>query len=444
MKGPRERTGYRCGACGAEHLRWQGRCERCGEWSTVEEVRGAAASPGPSGPGPVPLPEVAGDAALRLPTGIGELDRVLGGGFVAGSVTLLAGDPGVGKSTLLLLAAAGLARAGRTTLYVSGEESPAQAALRARRLGVASPRILLLAETEVGEVLAHAERLRPALLAVDSIQTLRAGGAPSTLRECAEEVTRFAKRTGTAAVLVGHVTKGGDVAGPMALAHLVDAVLDFAGDRYQALRILRARKNRFGSAEETGLFTMRPDGLAEAADGPAARPDRDGAGAPGCAVVPALVGTRVLLVEVQALCVPTPQPPLRRRVAGLDPRRAEILLAALERWADLPLGKHDVFLSVAGGVAVEEPGADLATALAVASVLSGAGPPADTVAFGEIGLRGEVRPVPRARIRLAEAARLGYRRALAPPGTETAPGIETVPVADLAAALARLSPRRPP
>jgi DNA repair protein RadA/Sms len=434
----KDRTIFRCTACGAEFARWRGRCDQCGEWSTVEESPGRRAPAAAAGPGPVPLPEVCVGDCLRFPTGLSEFDRVLGGGLVAGSVVLVAGDPGVGKSTLLLCAAAGLARSGRPVLYVTGEESPAQTRLRAERLGIEDARIHLLPETEVEAILAHAGSLRPVAVIVDSVQTLRRGdsgaGSPSQVRDGAAELTVFAKRTGTAMLLVGHVTKTGDVAGPMTLAHLVDAVLSLEGDRYQSLRALRALKNRFGSAEEVGLFEMRGDGLRDASEG-LPPPPRDGAREPGSVLVPVAEGSRILLLEAQALTVGGCSEP-RRRSTGLDPRRIEMLAAVLAQKTGLDLRGQDIWASLAGGLRVEEPGTDLAVALAVASSLRNRPVPPDLAAFGEVGLLGEVRAVARGRARLAEAARFGVTRVLVPPGTEAPEGVGARPVRNLAEALA--------
>ncbi|MCU0727987.1 MAG: DNA repair protein RadA [Planctomycetes bacterium] len=434
----KDRTIFCCTACGAEFARWRGRCDQCGEWSTVEESPGRRAPAPAAGPGPVPLPEVCVGDCLRFTTGLSELDRVLGGGLVAGSVVLVAGDPGVGKSTLLLCAAAGLARSGRPVLYVTGEESPAQTRLRAERLGIEDARIHLLPETEVEAILAHAGSLRPVAVIVDSVQTLRRGasgaGSPSQVRDGAAELTVFAKRTGTAMLLVGHVTKTGDVAGPMTLAHLVDAVLSLEGDRYQSLRALRALKNRFGSAEEVGLFEMCGDGLCDAAEG-LPPPPRDGAREPGSVLVPVAEGSRILLLEAQALTVAGCSEP-RRRSTGLDPRRIEMLAAVLAQKAGLDLRGQDIWASLAGGLRVDEPGTDLAVALAVASSLRNRPVPPDLAAFGEVGLLGEVRSGARGRARLAEAARFGVTRVLVPPGTEAPEGVGARPVRNLAEALA--------
>jgi DNA repair protein RadA/Sms len=387
-------------------------------------------------------------ASTRRATGIGELDRVLGGGVVAGSAVLVAGDPGIGKSTLLLQAAGGLAEAGERVLYVSGEESPGQVRIRADRLGLsggaAAERVLLLAETDLAAILERARAATPALLIVDSIQTVRraevssSAGSVAQVRESAAALTSFAKATGIPVVLIGHVTKSGEIAGPRVLAHVVDAVISFEGDRYHACRVLRAVKNRFGTTDEIGLFEMRERGLAEVTSPSGLLLSAGGSG-PGSSVVPAVEGTRVLLVEIQALCSKSPPDyPPRRRATGIDPGRLDMLLAVLAKKARLPFGGEDVFVNVVGGVKVLEPATDLAVALALASGLTGRALPADTVAFGEVGLKGEVRPAPRDRARLAEAKKLGFRRALVPPGTEAPEGLRTKEVGSLVAALAEL------
>jgi len=451
------RSSFVCGACGTVHARWQGKCDGCGEWSTVCEeaaVRVVSRSRPGRAAGPIPLTEVPTTGAPRRETGLAEFDRVLGGGLVAGSAVLVAGDPGIGKSTLLLQAAAGLAAGGSAagssaagggrTLYVSGEESPAQTRLRAERLGIASPEIHLLAETDLDTIRDAAWAMKPELLVLDSIQTAHraevssAPGSPAQVRDCAAELTKFAKATGIPVVMIGHVTKTGDIAGPRVLAHVVDTVLSFEGDRYHAYRVLRAVKNRFGTTDEVGIFEMRAEGLVEVGS-PSGLLLQNGASAgPGSVVVPAAEGTRILLVEVQALASPAPQPPSRRRVTGLDPRRMDLLLAVLERKGGLQIGGQDVFVNAVGGVRVDEPGTDLAAALAVASSFTERPLPEDCVAFGEVGLKGEVRPVPRARARLAEAVKLGFRKALVPPGTDAPRGIEAVEVKTVGEALERL------
>ena len=389
----------------------------------------------------MPLCEVEVTSRPRLATGISEFDRVLGGGLVAGSAVLVAGDPGIGKSTLLLQASGSLAGAGRTVLYASGEESPSQTRMRAERLGIETPDIHLLAETCLVPLLSAARALRPDLLVVDSIQTIyrddvsSAPGSVTQVRDCAGELTLFAKSTGIPVVLIGHVTKSGDIAGPRVLSHVVDAVLSFEGDRYHTYRVLRAVKNRFGATEEVGLFEMSSGGLREVENPAGLLLGHEGADEPGSVVVPAVEGTRILLVEIQALATVSACTPARRRAAGLDSRRLDLLLAVLAKICGMPVGGQDIFLNAVGGVRVDEPGADLAALLSVASSFANRPFPKNTVAFGEIGLKGEIRPVSRSRARLKEAARLGFERALVPPGTDIPPGIEAVTVRGIADAL---------
>jgi DNA repair protein RadA/Sms len=452
MMKTKERVIYRCRECGAEHHRWQGRCDDCGEWSSLEEeasaatgARSLARPQAAERTGAIPLNEVVSPRRPRLVTGLGEFDRVLGGGLVAGSAVLVAGDPGIGKSTLLLQASGGLAAAGHTVLYASGEESPSQTRLRAARLGIDSPHILLLAETELEPLLQAARERQPDLLVVDSIQTLHRNGVPSApgsvtqVRECAGELTIFAKETGIPVVLIGHVTKTGDIAGPRLLSHVVDAVLSFEGDRYHTYRVIRAVKNRFGATEEIGLFEMQQEGLEEVANPAGLLPGQDEPAEPGSVVVPAVEGTRVLLVEIQALASRALEgAPPRRRATGLPGGRLDLLLAVLAKKGGGKVGGQDIFVNAVGGVRVSEPGADLAVLLAVASSVRDKPFPRATVAFGEVGLRGEIRPVSRGRARLAEAARLGFGRALVPPGTDAPPGIAAVEVRTVREALSWL------
>jgi len=455
-----ERTLFFCQECGSEQAKWHGRCPDCQEWGTLVEAPREAATakssgrPG-SGAAPILLSEVDPGECARRSTGIAELDRVLGGGIVAGSAVLVAGDPGIGKSTLLLQAAGGVASGGNgtgggTVLYVSGEESPGQIRLRADRLGtdrlgVEAGQVLLLGETDLGAILGHAEKIRPDLLIVDSIQTVyraevtSSAGSVTQVRESAAALTAFAKSTGIPVVLIGHVTKSGEIAGPRVLTHVVDAVLSFEGDRYHACRVLRAVKNRFGTTDEIGLFEMREAGLAEVKS-PAGLLLGAGAPGPGSVVVPAVEGTRVLLVEIQALCSPAPDGiPPRRRATGVDPGRVDLLLAVLAKRAGVGFARDDVFVNVVGGVKVLEPATDLAVALALVSGQTGLALPEGTVAFGEIGLKGEVRPATRDRARLAEAVKLGFDRALVPPGTNVPDGIRGEEVNDLRSALRRLT-----
>jgi len=428
---PRAKSVYVCTECGAQQPRWLGRCPGCGAWqSLVEEAVGPApaptgdlleALPKRSGDGhPIALREVSGDAAPRAVTGIEELDRVLGGGLVPGSVTLIGGEPGIGKSTLCLqLALAVEARGGRV-LYVTGEESLEQVRLHAGRLGAIGDGLLALSETRV-EALAKPWRdSDPALVLVDSIQTLRtervesAPGSVAQVRECAALLASTAKTHGTALVLVGHVTKEGTLAGPRVLEHLVDVVLEFEGERGHPFRVLRARKNRYGSTQEVGVFTMGAQGLEPVANPSELFLAERHAGAPGSCIVPVLEGSRPMLLEVQALVAPAGYGTARRTSLGFDDARVALLLAVLDRRSDVDLLSRDVYVNVAGGVRVSEPAADLAVALAIASSRLDVPLPPDVAACGEIGLGGEIRRVGRLEDRLREAARLGYGRVLVP------------------------------
>jgi DNA repair protein RadA/Sms len=439
-------TKHVCQACGASFAKWIGRCTECGAWNTVSEevVRDKPRGAGPAARA-VPLAEVSVDEFARVPTGIGELDRILGGGVVLGGVTLVGGDPGIGKSTLLLQALAGLASRKLRCLYVSGEESAGQTAARARRLGAHNDdhHLLVLADTQLESVEAAIEEHKPRAVVVDSIQTIRcaglesAAGTVSQLREVTSRIIDVAKKNGIAVMLVGHVTKDGVLAGPKVLEHLVDTVLAFEGERTHALRTLRVQKNRFGSATEVGVFEMRAEGL-RAVPNPSAlflaeRPRN----APGSVIAATAEGARALLVEVQALVGATLTPSPRRTCTGVDSSRVAMLITVLERRAGQQMVGYDVFMNVAGGVRVEEPAIDLPAALALASSFRGRPIPEDIVAFGEIGLAGEVRNASRARARLAEAAAMGFKRAILPRiGKEEIPdGIEVVMVRTLAEAL---------
>ncbi len=442
---------HACQECGADHPKWSGQCSACGAWnSLVEELVGTApgADVATTATGPAAELELLQDVDALLaqprPTGIGELDRVLGGGIVAGSVTLLGGEPGIGKSTLLLQL---LARWPGTTLYVSAEESPQQVRLRADRLGIPMPRsadggLWLAAETALPGVVDAIDRVRPSLVVVDSIQTIldptvaSSAGSVGQVRECAQRLVAEAKRRGVAVVLVGHVTKDGSLAGPRVLEHVVDTVLSFEGERHHALRLLRAVKHRFGATEELGLFEMTGSGLAGVPDPSKLFLADRRESVPGSVVVPAMEGRRPLLVEVQALTVPIPPgTPGRRNAQGLDGGRLALLLAVLERHARLPAGRDDVYASTVGGVRLVDPGVDLGVALAVASASRAVAIPPDAVVMGELGLGGEVRQVPHARRRLAEAARIGFRRAIVPGSSPDAEGIELVRVGTILDAL---------
>ncbi len=414
---------FTCGECGATTGRWLGRCPGCGAFGTlVEELHGRDSRPGGSAARtPQRLGDVRVDEAARFSTGVAELDRVLGGGLVPASLVLLGGEPGVGKSTLLLTALGAVARSGRTALLVTGEESVGQVRLRAERLGGADD-VSILAETELDAVCATLERDAPAVCVIDSVQTLYAselGSAPGSVaqvREAAARLLRVAKGSGVATILVGHVTKDGSVAGPRVLEHLVDCVLQFEGDRHHAHRILRSAKNRFGSTNELGVFEMTAAGLVGVPD-PSALFGSTQAGEVGAAVAVALEGTRPIMLEIQALVSRTDLAMPRRVATGVDPKRLAMIVAVLGRHAGVLLGSADVFVNVAGGVRIDEPGADLAIALAIASAARGA-PAADGLAaFGEIGLTGRLRVAAQAERRLEECAKLGVAVALAPEGT---------------------------
>ena len=423
------RSTFACSACGQQTPKWHGRCPGCGEWNTiVEEVRAPARPGGGSRRGgralrPVPLGEVEATAVARFSTGIGELDRVLGGGLVPGSLVLIGGSPGIGKSTLTTAALGNLAAAGRKALYVSGEESATQVRLRAERLGAAALGVPIVAETDLESVLATLAAERPEVCVVDSVQVLYdpdLSGSPGSVgqvREVAGRLMRLAKSQNTAVVLVGHVTKEGSLAGPRVLEHLVDCVLSFEGERERTYRTLRALKNRFGSTSEAGVFEMRAHGLVEVEDA-SARFVSEATHAPGSVVLCAMEGSRPLLVEVQALVAPSELQPPRRVANGVDRNRLALVLAVLARHGGVSLGTSDVFVSVAGGVRVGEPGADLAVALALASAAKGIelGAERPLAAFGELGLTGELREVPHADRRLAEASKFGLETILRPGG----------------------------
>jgi DNA repair protein RadA/Sms len=421
-----------CQECGAVYNRWKGKCEACGGWNTIAEEAGGAASPmaGPVATRPsrakgriFPLEGLTGEIkeAPRTPSGIGELDRVTGGGFVHGSIILLGGDPGIGKSTLLMQATAALAMRGERVAYISGEEAVAQVRLRAERLGLGHAPVELASETNVEDIIATLSQGRPPALAIiDSIQTMwtetveSAPGTVTQVRGSAQALIRFAKTTGTAVILVGHVTKDGQIAGPRVVEHMVDAVVSFEGDTGHHFRILRAVKNRFGPTDEIGVFEMSDQGLREVSNpSELFLAGRDMA-TPGTAVFAGMEGTRPLLVEIQALVAPTSLGTPRRAVVGWDQSRLSMVLAVLEAHGGLKLGMHDVYLNVAGGLRITEPAADLAAAAALVSSLSGNPLPPDTVYFGEMGLSGAIRPVAQEQARLKEAAKLGFSSAVAP------------------------------
>jgi DNA repair protein RadA/Sms len=427
----RPATIFSCSACGAQSPKWHGRCPGCGEWNTLAEERAPAPRPGGTRAGAaagssaaagraVPLREVRVERTPRLRTGIGELDRVLGGGLVPGSLVLLGGSPGIGKSTLTNMALGHLAATGRRTIYVSGEESAAQIRLRAQRLAASALEVPVLAETDLDTVLATLRAQRPDACVIDSVQTLHSAAldsAPGTVgqvREVATRIAEVAKRSNTAVVLVGHVTKDGALAGPRVLEHLVDCVLQFEGERERTYRTLRALKNRFGSTNDVGVFEMVASGLAEVLDA-SARFVGEATKAPGSVVLAAMEGSRPLLVEVQALVSPSELVPPRRVCSGLDRNRLALVLAVLGRHAGVGVGAADVYVGVVGGVRIDEPGADLAVALAVASAARGvATSPSPLACFGEIGLTGELRSVAHPERRSAEAAKFGLRTVLSP------------------------------
>jgi DNA repair protein RadA/Sms len=417
---------YACTACGFTSPKWLGKCPECGQWgSLVEEVAAPeakyrVASEGFSSSKPVPLSDVSESASERTRCGIGEFDRVMGGGVVPSSATLIGGDPGIGKSTVLLQVASGLAREGRTVLYVSGEESEAQVKLRASRLGVESAGIYLMSETSVERVIAATSEISPFALVVDSIQTMftsdlpGAPGAVGQVRECAGRLVFFGKKAGVSVFLVGHVTKEGTIAGPRVLEHLVDTVLYFEGEKGHPFRILKAVKNRFGSTNEIGVFEMRSTGLSEVADPSGLFISERSGETSGAIVFPAVEGTRPLLVEVQALSSQSFLAMPRRTTLGADANRVVLLCAILEKKAGLSLYNQDIFVNVAGGIRLEETAADLPLLCAVAGSYRDQVIPSGTAAFGEVGLGGEVRAVPMAESRLNEAAKMGFSRVLLP------------------------------
>lgn len=408
-----------CGECGYESTKWLGRCPACGSWNTMLEQKKLSAAPSINSLAyahAIPLSDVATAASGRVSSGIGELDRVLGGGIVPGSVTLLGGDPGIGKSTLLMQTAAKLAGQG-TVLYVTGEESAAQLKLRAERLGAGGD-MLILAENDLSAIESEVERVKPAYIMIDSIQTMYsadcsgANGSISQIREATSLITRMAKRTGAATFIVGHVTKDGAIAGPRILEHMVDTVLYFEGDRQDSFRLLRSVKNRFGSTDEIGVFEMRSTGMAEISD-----PSTlfiTGADLPGCAVTCAMEGTRPMMVEVQALLSASPFSNPRRMAAGLDNNRLVLLLAVLEKKAGLRFSDKDVYTNVVGGIRIYERACDLAVALCIAGAGADAAIPPRTAILGELSLTGEVRPVNRLDKRIQECARLGFSHIVVP------------------------------
>lgn len=419
---------FHCTECGWTATKWVGRCGECQAWGTVEEVgsvraRTTAAQVGSTPAVPIGAVDVA--AARAVPTGIDELDRVLGGGLVAGAVVLLAGDPGVGKSTLLLDTAATWARTGRRVLYATGEESAAQVRLRAERIGAVADELFLAAETDLGSILGHIDAVEPSLVILDSVQTVSsaqvegAAGGVTQVKEVAASLISVAKTRGVIVIVVGHVTKDGAVAGPRTLEHLVDVVLHFEGDRHGSLRLVRAVKNRFGAADEIGCFELVDDGIVGLADpsglflGDRSQP------APGTCVTVTMEGRRPLVAEVQALVAPTSTPQPRRVTSGLDSARVAMTLGVLERRAGVRLAQQDCFAATVGGVRLLEPATDLAVALAIASSAADLALPTGVVAIGEVGLAGDVRPVTSLGRRLGEAGRLGFTDAIVPSRSRT-------------------------
>jgi len=422
----RDKTLFTCNVCGGSTPKWLGKCPHCEAWNTLVETREAPDLPGKNrfaglaSLSPVtPLSEIEATDVARNPTGLEELDRVLGGGIVAGAVVLMGGDPGIGKSTLLLQALDSLQRAGQRTLYVTGEESGAQVALRAQRLGLAGSRVAVQAEIRLETILATLQAERPDVAVIDSIQTVyseqlsSAPGSVAQVRECAAHLTRAAKSGGSAIVLVGHVTKEGALAGPRVLEHMVDTVLYFEGDTHSQFRLVRAIKNRFGAVNEIGVFAMTEKGLKGVSNPSAIFLSQHSQPVPGSCVMVTLEGTRPLLVEIQAL-VDNGGPSPRRLSVGLDRDRLAMLLAIMHRHAGVACMDQDVFVNAVGGVRISEPAADLAVMLAIASSLRGKPLPKGFFAFGEIGLAGEVRPAPRGQERLKEAAKLGFSVAVVP------------------------------
>ena len=426
-------TTFTCSACGASSTKWSGRCDGCGDWNTISEDTGLSTS-GPTGKASksigarrgstIELTDLATEEAPppRTHSGMNELDRVLGGGLVPSSAILVGGDPGIGKSTLLLQAAAQFANAGLKTIYVSGEEANAQVRMRAKRLGLADAPVKLAAETNLRNILTTLEVEKPQLVIIDSIQTMwsdtvdSAPGSVSQVRSAAHELTTFAKRNGISVVLVGHVTKDGQIAGPRVVEHMVDTVLYFEGERGHQFRILRAVKNRFGPSDEIGVFEMTGRGLSQVTNPSALFLSERGEPSPGSVVFAGVEGTRPVLVELQALVAPSPHSQPRRTVVGWDGGRLAMILAVLESRCGIPFTGLDVYLNVAGGMKISEPAADLAVAAALVSAREDSALPEGAVVFGEISLSGALRPAPQTENRLKEAQKLGFTSAIAPTG----------------------------
>ncbi len=442
----RTKTVHRCAQCGWSTPKWVGRCDGCDEWNTLVEeldVRDSPTSVGSAQSTPMPMSSIVDDASVARSTGLPEVDRVLGGGLVAGSVTLVGGEPGIGKSTLLLQLVGATAAVGSRSLYVSGEESAGQVRGRADRLGAVHQDLWLVAETALVHILSHLDEVKPDVVVIDSIQTMHdpnlasAPGSVAQVRECAHALVQYAKTNGTAVLLVGHVTKEGTLAGPRVLEHVVDTVLEFDGDRHHGLRLLRASKHRFGATTEVGLLQMDESGLAAVADPSGLFLADRVTGVSGSAIVPTLDGNRPLLIELQALVAKSSLATPRRSAQGLDQGRLSMLLAVLERRCGLSVAGADVYALAVGGARVSDPGADAAVALSVASSLTGHPLSDDLVVVGEVGLGGELRQVGHLDRRLAEAARMGFRRAIVPPGPCTVPGaLEALRAPTLMAAIA--------
>jgi DNA repair protein RadA/Sms len=448
--GSKARSQYRCSECQHVTAKWVGRCPECGTWGTVDEAPVLSALGGSThraiAPTSAAVPISAIDPARtrHVGTGVSELDRVLGGGIVPGSVTLLAGEPGVGKSTLLLEVVHRWAEAGRRALYVSGEESAGQIRMRAERTGCTHDEVFLAAESDLHTVLAHIDQVKPTLVIIDSVQTLSTTdtdgvtGGVTQVRAITTALTGYAKSAagpGVAIILVGHVTKDGAIAGPRSLEHLVDVVLHFEGDRNTALRLVRGVKNRFGAADEVGCFVLHENGIEGVADPSGLFLDQRPDPVPGTAVTVALDGKRPLIGEIQALIGVQEVPSARRAVSGIDQSRVAMIAAVLEARAGLTIGKHDIYLSTVGGMRLTDPSADLAVALAMATSYAQLCLPTSTVVIGEVGLAGDLRRVTGMDRRLAEAARLGFNRALVPPGAKGPKNMHTMEVATISAAL---------
>ncbi|WP_406478713.1 DNA repair protein RadA [Streptomyces platensis] len=449
----KERPSYRCTECGWTTAKWLGRCPECQAWGTVEEFGGAPAvrttAPGRVTTAAVPIGQVDGKQATARSTGVPELDRVLGGGLVPGAVALLAGEPGVGKSTLLLDVAAKAASDAHRTLYVTGEESASQVRLRADRIGALDDHLYLAAETDLSAVLGHLDTVKPSLLILDSVQTVAspeiegAPGGMAQVREVAGALIRASKERGMATLLVGHVTKDGAIAGPRLLEHLVDVVLHFEGDRHARLRLVRGVKNRYGTTDEVGCFELHDEGITGLADPSGLFLTRRAEPVPGTCLTVTLEGRRPLVAEVQALTVDSQIPSPRRTTSGLETSRVSMMLAVLEQRGRISaLGKRDIYSATVGGVKLTEPAADLAVALALASAASDTPLPKNLVAIGEVGLAGEVRRVTGVQRRLSEAARLGFTHALVPTDPGKIPdGMRVLEVADVGQALSVLPKR---